>query len=1321
MYASQKLKQHIITDNKMGHSHAKATIKFVKNENKQFTIKKANYLVIDVKVTKVDVLPTFVDAEGKLSNEDQFFNYHTGIHPIKGRYCRHPVPDIYVLKHHLLKGRDTKVANLVCGRDRPGLCPEEAGVGESYTRRIATKCNHNDATIFDNSKLYCSNYVNIAWVFGYSKSMFHDPATWQFKNKACLNLYLACKSCKMDKCTGGSDESACMKQCEYICRCYRKKDCVKNPLRCARGDLSELTLEAKFLGKDLSARFNCYLQRRISEKIFDITYRVRIPNTKLISKWMQVKSKQLMIDKDKIRIGEFEVKYHKGKLTAENIFLTGHRSTKSKSEYDLSIRNLKLMNKLSFDSAVDEIRFLPATPFAISTQKWTSVSNCKLLASWKRYFAKKESPIQDVKIEQINLASVRSLRHAYRISHKKNATKVSVAMNGSTTVLDKLAVKSSLISLNATLDADFASWIVRLRGNVSSCPAFLGISAVEATEMALVLKQDILILCPKRHFDVIAKIRKREFRPYNKARLFVAYVSDGTHTYETHMEKKFELRVDTSATKKTARRKKAPSTIFHVGMFSKFDPLIILTGCFILGLITLMIFSCLISPSIGNKAQKKGRQQAAIQLGRKEKVREELDNEDKLENRHLVPIVFLVTARVAYSFLLTASFISVIFKMINKDELHAISDFNHYIKLKINQSNQISLALDIFRETEVKIMSDRAAFLECACDYHMGKIMRNIRDNMTSTMQLHDLIAYDKISEMVMKILMRKTLEILRESNPKYARFEKSVKDAIQDIYNKVNYYSYRVHRNKHFSVFRSLYGAWNVAKSINYLGFINVMDSNLFSNAMKKIKDKVRRVRSMLTLAVTSRVKKAIYPITNLLLTPLRHMKQKVKQRFKDRIARIKNAILRKIPCLGDVDAKKWEQGSDEKYDEKSKNRCYPKATNDFIQKVVGDIEKRQNETGMHVIRSVNNDATFNILTGDAMEEQYEYRQNSKWKTLKKVAGFYAPSEHVRKSFRYLKKYSFLFIVVFDVLLITYRNLKTYRFAFMMAAGVTVLNQHKKVEGPQGMTDDKKDLSSGGQKMVGFVAKVILKFFGLFTFVLKLIFTSLIIPLIVFIVAIFVAFYLAFAFTYNGMNVDTLEELGAFKMLSSRLDINLNVTKQALIEQAEYVNKMDLAMYEDRLHAQVEEFRRNMEEFNAEEVIRIDRLKAELCDLNVKDSCRIDFTNVMEKLNVNIKPCVFPVVNARMPDNIYDAKAYRYQLKYELKHYVDALRTVILRTFYLVLAVIGTIAFSIIMAKLIFKFLKAMGMVRLKNVHVYEEIPNDIRKRYYDKNGVKY
>ena len=1320
MYASKKFKQHIITDNKMGHSHAKTTIEFLKNENKQFTIKRSNYLVIDVKVTKVDVLPTYVDAEGKSSNEDQFFNYRTGFHVIKGTYCRHPVPDIYVLKHHLLKGQVTKVANFVCGRDRPGLCPEEAAVGESYTRRTATKCNPNDASSFDKSKLYCSNYVNIAWVFGFMKGMFDDRATWQFKDKACLNLYLACKSCKMDKCTGGSEDSACRKQCEYICRRYRQKDCVKSPLQCARGDLSELTLQAEFKGKDLGARFNCYLQRRISEKIFDISYRVRIPNTKLISKWMQVKSKQIMVGKEKIKIGDFDITYQKGRLMAENILLTGHRSTKSTFKYDLKIRNLNLMKKLKFNSAVDEIRFLPATPFAITTQKWTSISNCKVLAYWDRYFAKaEESPIEDVEIEKINIAT---LEHRYRVGHKNNATtKVSIALNASTTVLDKLAVRSSLVSLNATLDADFASWIVRLKGSVKSCPAFLEISIVEATEMALVLKQDILILCPKKNFDVIARIPKLEFRPYHKARLFIAYISDGTHTYETHMEKKSEFRVDMSAAKKKARRKKAPSTIFHVGMFSRFDPLIILTFCFVLGLITLMMFSCLIGPSIGSKAHKKGRQDAALRLGKTDEVREELDKEDKLENRHLIPIVFLVTARVAYSFLLTASFISVIFKMINKDELHAIQDFKQYVKLKINQSNQISLALDIFRETEVRIMSDRAAFLECACDYHMGKVMRNIRDNMTSTLQLHDLIAFDKISKIAIKIVVRKSLEVLRESNPKFARFEKSVTDSINDIMAKINYLSWRVHRNKYFKSIRRAYGAWKVAKSINFLGHIRVLDSNLVNKALNKIKEKVRRARSMLYLKIASRVKKAIYPITNLLLTPLRRMKQKVKQKFKDRIARIKNAILRRIPCIGDVDTKKWERGSDEKYDEISKNRCYPKAANDFIQKVIGDVEKRQKEAGLHVIRSVNNDATFNILTGDALEEQYESRQNSKWKTVKKIAGFYKPGEDARKAFEYLKKYSFLLIVVFDVLLITHRNLKTYRFAFMMAMGVTVLQQHKKVEGPSGMRDDKKDLSSGGQKMVGFVAKLILKFFGLFTFVLKLIFTSLIIPFIVIIVGIIVAFYLAFAFTYNGMNVDTLEELGAFKMLSARLDMNLKVTKQALIEQAKYVNKMDLAMYEDRLHAQAAEFRRTVEEFNKEEVIRMDRLKAELCDLDVKASCRIDFTNVMEKLNVNIKPCVFPVVNARMPDNIYDAKAYRYQLKYELKHYVDALRTVILRTFYLVLCVVGTIIFSIVMAKLIFKFLKAMGMVRIKNVHVYEKIPNDIRKRYYDKNGVKY
>ena len=1297
--------QKVITDNLLNNSTSSVTIEFFNNVDKTAILLRSKNLHLDVRLSYVNVLPIFVDSDTSMFNSD---NYFRGLHQIRQSYCRNPVPDALILNHRLLKDYKTKVGRYVCSRGQEHLCPDGVLPGEVFARRIPKPCNFQDYYSFDETKLYCENYIHLQKMFGVSRSKFKEGLIWDIIEDGCRMLQTACHTCKDEKCSGKEDTTQCRKQCDYICRKYREKHCARYSVSCSKGDMSEWSIKTQLDNNDLRKGFNCYLKRKTPTKIFEISYRVRIPNTTITGYWHRVTPRQI-INGDRIKLGDFEVVYDKTTVVADNVILNGQKSSNGYSnEYNFKALLLKDIPKSTVNISREALRFMPLYPSLMRLNKWSDFSNCKLLSRWKKYFKLPQASKEEVEIEKVNNIGK---GFAYRISQKSNPTKIKLSLGNGISVLQTLAKKALITTLNSTLGGNNSHWRIEVEANVTQCPAFIQLSVLEKTKMLLVLKQDILVLCPLSNFHVVAAIPKAQFHPLFKARLFIAYVFDGTHVYETRMEKRREVKVMDSFTPSEKQIKKQSEGVLNLKVLAKFDAITILTGCFVLGLIAIIIFSCIFRPSNKSKARKKGYRQAAYLLGRNDIVNEEAKDEEKLKCRQLLPIVFLVAIRVAYSFILTVSFITVLFNVVNKRDLEVLKDFDAFVKLKINQSNQIALALDLFRESEVRIMTDKAAFFECACDYHVGRIMRNMRDNMTALVQLHDLIAFDKVSEILLRSLINK-FHMLRVIDGKIRHYQETIKNKIYEIEGRLIRYAYRVYHNGWFAAARWAFGAYKDWNAIDFLGHLGSFDTGLFRRIKARILSELKQVKSKLSLSnVIRRLKKPFYPLVNALLAPIRNMKRKVKQAVLDRINRLKNKILRKIPCLGDIDMNKWERHKDD-FDDAHKKRCRLKAANTFVEKILDEARKKKGDGNEFIINSVRNDAALNILEGDATEEEYESRQESKLAVLKKVAAFYTQNDEVKTALKLLRKHSFMIIIVFDILLITYRNLKTYRFAFMMAAGYEITKEHQRAGDTYDPSGQGKH-SSVGQKMVHMVTKPILFFFNTFTFILKLIFTSLVIPIVVFIAMAIAMFYLAISFTYNGLNVDTLDKLGAFKLLSSRLDVDFNLTSESLKEQAAYLNKFDLGMYKESFRVQSEEIRNTAKEFNADEIIRIKRVQAELCDIDKELGCTIDFRNLMQKLEMNVQPCAFPVIKARMPDNVYDSEAYRRQLKYELKRYVDALRYVIIRTFYIILGIIGTIIFAIIMSKVIFKFLKFMGMIRIRNKHIYYEIPNDIKERF--------
>ena len=1296
MKAYEGLEKSIITDDLMSNSPASATVVFLKNLEKLVTLPKSKFLQLDVKLKNVNAIPIFIDSDTPMVDRN---NKLIGSPDVRKSFCRNPAPDSFILSHRILKGYNTKVGRMVCSRAGEGLCPDDVKVRESYYQRQPRLCNGRDHSMFSNSKLYCGSYVHLALLFGISKSKFKEGSVLSFNDIGCQYLYQACVTCKKQICSGKNDKEPCKKQCDFICLKYREKNCVKVPKPCSQGDISEWSMKTGFGTSDGRKRFNCYLKRKIPNKVFEILYRVRIPSSRIKTNWFRVTSPQ-SVKGQEIKLGFFKAEYEKKTVLPDSIILSGQTASKgSLNDYNFKTLVLKDIPETNANASRKEFRFMPSDSSLFVLRNWRDISNCNMLSSWRKYFKQPQPSMEDVTVEKIGNIG----RHfAYRINQKLNPTKMKLSLSNGVSVLKKFARVSHITMLNSTLGGDHFHWRINITGNITACPGFIKLSVVEKTTMLLVLKQDVLVLCPMKYFHVAAVIPKEKFDPSYKARMFIAYLFDGTHVYETRMEKRIEIRVDDFI---HGSRSKKPPTLFDYSLLAKFDAISIVTGVLLLGLIALVLFSCLFRPIKRATARGKRKQQKP-------------DEEEKLICRHLLPILFLVAIRVAYSFLLTVSFIIILFKAVNESDLEVLKDFNSFVKLKINQSNQIGLALDQFRESEIKVMTDKAAFIECACDYHIGRIMRNMRDNMTALVQLHDLISFDKVSEILLQAILNR-FNVVRVIDAKIRHYKTIILRTIKEIEGRLIRYAFRVYKNTWFSGPRALFGPWVDARGVNFLNQINVFDINFYYKIRARLIRELNKAKAKLSAKnIIRRLKKPLYPLVNALLAPVRSMKSKVKNAVKGRIDKLKNKVLRKLQCFGDVDMRKWVRHKDD-YDEMSRERCRLKAANKFVKKIVdgakGNNTNNTNNTNNFLINSVRNDAAFNILDGDAKEQEYESKQESKLAALKKVSAFYTHNKEIKTAMNLVKKHSIVIILVFDILLILYRNLKTYRFAFMMAAGYEVIKEHKR-PGEFNNSSGTRKHRSARQTVIRMLTSPILLFFKTFNLMFKLIFTSLIIPVVVVAAIALGMFYVAIAFAHNGLNVDTLDKLGALKLLSARLDVNYNLTSESLKEQETYLNKFDLGMYKESVRVQTEELRNTAKEFNEAEIIRVRRVEAELCDIDSKLGCKMNFRSLMEKLEMKVKPCAFPVIKARMPNNIYDRAAYHRQLKYEIKIYVDALRRIILRTFYIILGIIGTILVVGVMSKLIFKFLKSMGMIRTRNKHIYHELPDNIKERYDSK-----
>ena len=1295
------LENHTIMDDLMRASLSTVPISFSINNEQLISINRSNRIQLDIRIQLTDVFPIYLDSDNPLlGGTDR--SLHSS--EVREFYCRHPAPTSLILNHTLLKDTKSQVKRFICSKRRKGNCPGDVTLGGEYAQMIPANC---DGSSFKSESLFCGNYVNLASLFDLKRSAFLDTPTWSFLDPHCEYLYTACHSCKEKRCNGPSDTILpCLKQCEYICHMYREKRCQKEALHCSKGDVSEWTLKKEFKGRE-EGRFNCYLKRKLPDRIFKISYRVRIPHSNLNSIWFRVTSPQVRKG-NRFIFGDFEAEYDVSSLLPEHVILIGEKVSRDTwSSYEFKAQALHDISESNLNVPEDGFRFMPSEPSPLWTHSWREHSYCSLLSNWKKHLRVPRPMKQNLTIEKMdNLQG----RMAYRLTQKSKPIKMKLSLGKDASVLKAFAAVSHVTTLSSSLNANYSHWFMNIKGNITQCPTVLQLKIVEKTTMLQCLHQDVLILCPSKYFHVVATVPKTSFYPLYAARLFIAYVSDSSHVYEIRMEKKMEVGF-VDAFDFSLKHVKGSGNGLDLKMFAKFDAITILTGCFILGLVAIVIFSCIVRPSKKKQAHAAGYQQAAIRLGRNDIVDKELKEDDKLKCRQLVPIVFLVSIRVAYSFILTISFITILFHAVNKKDLEVLKDFDEFVQLKINQSNQIALALDQFRESEIKIMTDKAAFLECACDYHIGRIMQNMKDNMTAMVQLNDLIAFDKVSEILVQAMFKK-FRVLRTMDEKIRHYKLMVRRSLMHIESALVRYAYKVFKNGWFSFARTVFGGWSDSNALEFLRYLKAINLAKYYRIKYRLLHGLKSIREKLSLSnVVRRLKKPFYPLVNALLAPFRKMKKKVKDAVKRRLDELKEKILRNIPCLGHIDMKKWRNHKDN-FDEESRKRCRLESANKFVEKVVNSAKKKKTDSNAYVINSVKNDAALNVQDGDAAEEQYESTQEKKVATLKKISAFYTENEDVKTALRLLRKHSVILILVFDILLITYRNLKTYRFAFMMAAGYQTIKEHQTADcedGQRGAGPDK----SVAQTVIDIVTKPILLFFSTFEFIFKMIFATLLIPIIVFIGVVFTIFYLGISFTYNGLNVNSLEQLGVFKLLSSRLDVNFNLTKESLKEQADHLNKFDLGMYKESLRLQTEELRNTAKQFNTDEIIRIKRVEAELCDIDKEAGCNINFRHLMQKLEMNVEPCVFPIIKARMPDNIYDSNAYRGQLKYELQRYVDALRYVIIRTFYIVIGIIGTLVLTKVMSKVIFKFLKAMGMIRLRNKHIYYELPKYIKEKY--------
>ena len=1343
---------------------------------------------------KLQLIPSYEDAESTISNENKAFIWTPGFGDVRRNFCRYPAPNYYTISHVLHEKRQTEIRSAVCSAARPELCPDQVYPNEIYYYRTLNEpcrtaksqaiCQKSHQKLCDlrkqEDKLYCTSYTNVlSSVFGIKRDEFEDQPQKSYPTAFCADSYSTCQVCRRN-CSGCAAKrgrqgcSCCYRKCLTRCQDYYAEDCMEIPRKCAKGDTSEFKLTAN-KPSNLKLKFNCYLELKIPKRLYRVRYRVRHVSGRYQSEWV-TKSLEILgrgegarkrTRKSKNSLDALEITHSVNSDLSTFLYLRGERRNENEP-YGYRVAGMGSAGKLGTGGPVN---IQPVRPFSISTGTWGYDGNCRKLSNWESLFQKDFKELEKANVQNKGTDSLGAF--SYNIYNSTHPPTLTLSISEAESLLRHVVINGTVrndASFDSSLSRSNSTWEVDISGYFTSCPGFLGLRVIDEIDHVKVFERDILVLCPKKRFRFEIQIPRKGLE--DKERLFSVFLLDSQK----------ELKLQLAMVDRDARKTKQ-STVLKTGDSRQSPwlilmPLFVTTGIILIALLTLMVYAQVTAPEreqrkvhlkpgwhmvkVEEPTEIRGEERradiqkctAAPREGINSKnVKYEVRNHqsNKIKRRHLLLVVFVVVVRVVYSLVFTFSMALAALILIHSQNLKTLQDYKDFVSSKVDQSNQIARTMDNFREREIKRLSDHSEDIQRSCDYFMSLQFNWLSQNMSCVLQENQVKIFNKLSKKISQGVAEKLQELRQKVKERVEKFQADTRLKITDQVDGIRNYGERVYRNGWFVLPRGAYNSFGRRKKreivhhlnnskkfdlpsserqfpnlfrqkrsivdnkfIGFLDFVGVLEKDKLEEIERNLNTKLRYLEN--GFADFSDVFKAgnssQYPLSSILICPLRHIKDKVVEELKDRLNELgekADELARTHASCTYTNISNFFASNDtEGVQNEALDGFFPESII-FRQAQTDNLASKSEANKASLLESARGDATYDIKKGDDIEEELEQQQIGILQRQGKLKNL--TSIYDMKVFLTAKKAAWSVIAVIDILLLIYRSTKTYTIALKLVEGFEEVIEHDDEEFQNKQIPIRERTQNILRRSLDLLAKGFAKLISCCKSLQKRIMRTNLLPLCIVVATAAAVLYLSIVMVFNVMNVTVIEELGGFQLVSARLEANLKFTNLAIADQVDFIDHHELAFYKESMNYTMLEFNTMIADFNKEQEQRLREFNKDLCSLEEDQStCQLEKA---ELLDFQLRPCIFPKMEAVQFDD-YNGNAYRQQLKYESKKYIDAVRDITLNTIYFIVAVIATAIVIALLSAAVFICMKSRGMVRVKTVHLYSSLPQEVLEHFH-------
>ena len=1194
--------------------------------------------------------------------------------------------------------------------------------------------------------------------------------------RSCRICRDACSSCDRSNSRSDSSCSCCYKDCLEHCKpFYILPNCTQIPKQCAKGDTSRFTL-AMDKPSNLNLQFNCFLEHEFPKTLYTLKYRVQHASGRFNSSWISKALKTPQADdnpRSKIqqginRLDSLEISHSTNFHISPLLYLRAQRKS-DEEPFKYSVSSLVDDDTtLGNANAAKTIDVQTKTPFSITTRSWSNGENCERLSEWSQTLRKPFRDLMPAKVE--NLGVEAGGRFSYHIHDPQRLPTMTVSISEDESILKYILTNASIRNdetFQSSLSRGNTTWNAKISGVLTSCPGFFTLQVIDEVDDVKVLEKDVVILCPETGFKIDIHVPRMNFQ--DKERLFSIFLSNAKQKLKLQLAVVDKAsRKGKEAVKKSDDEKPDP--------WITLMPLFVVTGCVLLSLFALMTYAQIThkpdddvkdGPSgwkmVKNKDTKVGK-------GGNKRKKTQPKDENRLKRRHLILVVFFVVIRVVYSLVFTFSMAFAILTLLHGPNMKIIQEYQDFVQRKVDESNAMALRMDQHREGENKRVLDSSEDIQRSCDFYLGLQLQWLRYNMTCLIQENHLKMFNRLSKKIVKKVTEKVQKLKKDIEERMKKFQGRTKRELQDTKDRLKNYGRRVYDNGWFALPRGAYAVkkatgrkrrdmratnesylqkqeyrvhenererglpWKTQNAfstrakrtiadssfIGFLDFVGAIDQDKLADTENKIKAKLQYANNGLAdfSEVLKTGKSPEHPLSTILMCPLRFMLKSVKEQTKKGI--------RKIAEEGE----EWARG---------KAACFVGNISDFHAANDSILDFNGNETDSEffserimyeevdsldgignvsetnkssLIESARGGSYYNIEKGDIMEEQVDEQKKElleKEERYKNVTGVYDADV-----FFVTKKAVLGVVVIIDILLLIYRGSKTYKIAFSLIQGFEETVRHDEDEFQDKQPATKKPAERLVRRVLDFLSKKFSKFLTFCKTLHKKVMRTNLLPMCIIIAASAAILYLLIAVVFNVMNVTVIEKLGGYDLIASRLDTDHNFTNLAIADQVDFINNNDMRLYKESMNESLSEYNRMTADFNRDQRERIERLNRQLCSLeNDTDKCLKGTGLSASLLSFDPQSCIIPTLEG-IPYEDYDGEAYRQRLKHESKRFVDAIRNIVLETIYFILGVVLSVIVISVLSYVVFLFLKSRGMVRVKYVHVYKTLPDDILAKFH-------